>query len=49
MNDAYARSVFEVLEAFGVDPTKGLTDFQVADNAKIYGRNGTSSCFWCFK
>ncbi|KAJ8483786.1 hypothetical protein OPV22_016271 [Ensete ventricosum] len=50
MNDAYARSVFEVLEAFGVDPTKGLTDFQVADNAKIYGRNvlpqEESTPFW---
>ncbi|RWR73912.1 calcium-transporting ATPase 3, endoplasmic reticulum-type isoform X1 [Cinnamomum micranthum f. kanehirae] len=41
MEDAYARSVSEVLEAFGVDPAKGLTDFQVAENAKIFGRNGT--------
>ncbi|XP_077219850.1 endoplasmic reticulum-type calcium-transporting ATPase 3 isoform X2 [Tasmannia lanceolata] len=39
MEDAYARSVTEVLEAFGVDRTKGLTDFQVKENAKIYGRN----------
>ncbi|XP_058069765.1 calcium-transporting ATPase 3, endoplasmic reticulum-type isoform X2 [Magnolia sinica] len=39
MEDAYARSVTEVLEAFGVDPTKGLTDFQAVENAKIYGRN----------
>ncbi|CAL9121634.1 unnamed protein product [Musa textilis] len=50
MNDAYARSVSEVLEAFGVDPTKGLTDFQVAENAKIYGRNvlpqEESTPFW---
>ncbi|KAH7689745.1 P-type ATPase subfamily IIA SERCA-type protein [Dioscorea alata] len=41
MDDAYARSVSEVLEAFGVDPTRGLSDSQVAENAKIYGRNGT--------
>ncbi|KAJ0967694.1 hypothetical protein J5N97_024611 [Dioscorea zingiberensis] len=39
MDAAYARSVSEVLEAFGVDPTKGLSDSQVAENAKIYGRN----------
>ncbi|XXG48826.1 hypothetical protein AAC387_Pa02g3165 [Persea americana] len=39
MEDAYARSVSEVLEAFGVDPAKGLTDFQVAENAKTFGRN----------
>ncbi|XP_039140541.1 calcium-transporting ATPase 3, endoplasmic reticulum-type isoform X2 [Dioscorea cayenensis subsp. rotundata] len=39
MDDAYARSVSEVLEAFGVDPTRGLSDSQVAENAKIYGRN----------
>ncbi|KAL5988262.1 Calcium-transporting ATPase 3, endoplasmic reticulum-type [Asimina triloba] len=31
----------QVLEAFGVDPAKGLTDFQVAENAKVYGWNGT--------
>ncbi|GMP80830.1 hypothetical protein CsSME_00035790 [Camellia sinensis var. sinensis] len=39
MEDAYARSVSEVLEFFAVDPTKGLTDFQVAEHARIYGRN----------
>ncbi|XP_043708710.1 calcium-transporting ATPase 3, endoplasmic reticulum-type [Telopea speciosissima] len=39
MDDAHARSVAEVLECFGVDPTKGLTDSQIAENAKIYGRN----------
>lgn len=39
MEDAYARSVTEVLEAFGVDPAKGLTDSQVAEHARIYGRN----------
>ncbi|CAL5415276.1 unnamed protein product [Camellia sinensis] len=44
MEDAYARSVSEVLEFFAVDPAKGLTDFQVAEHARIYGRNGTP--FW---
>lgn len=50
MDNAYARSVSEVLEAFGVDPTKGLTDSQVAENAKIYGKNvlpqEESTPFW---
>ncbi|CAM8936004.1 unnamed protein product [Rhodiola kirilowii] len=44
MEDAYARSVEEVLERFGVDPAKGLSDFQVAEHARIYGKNGTP--FW---
>ncbi|CAN6458975.1 unnamed protein product [Victoria cruziana] len=39
MDDAYARSIPEVLEAFNVDPAKGLSDLQVAENARIYGRN----------
>ncbi|CAI0450476.1 unnamed protein product [Linum tenue] len=39
MEDAYARSVPEVLDFFGVEPSKGLTDSQVALHAKIYGRN----------
>lgn len=39
MEDAYARSAAEVLEAFRVDPAKGLTDSQVAEHARIYGRN----------
>ncbi|KAL7175657.1 hypothetical protein ACSBR2_029285 [Camellia fascicularis] len=39
MEDAYVRSVSEVLEFFAVDPAKGLTDFQVAEHARIYGRN----------
>ncbi|XP_042452379.1 calcium-transporting ATPase 3, endoplasmic reticulum-type-like [Zingiber officinale] len=50
MNDAYAKSVPEVLEAFGVDPSKGLSDFQVSQNANIYGRNELpeeeSTPFW---
>ncbi|OMO70808.1 Cation-transporting P-type ATPase [Corchorus olitorius] len=44
MEDAYARSVSEVLDFFGVDSTKGLTDIQVAQHARLYGRNGTP--FW---
>ncbi|XP_042507926.1 calcium-transporting ATPase 3, endoplasmic reticulum-type [Macadamia integrifolia] len=39
MDGAHARSVAEVLEYFGVEPTKGLTDSQIAENARIYGRN----------
>ncbi|XP_008790244.2 calcium-transporting ATPase 3, endoplasmic reticulum-type isoform X2 [Phoenix dactylifera] len=39
MENAYAKSIAEVLEAFGVDPAKGLTDAQVAEHAQIYGRN----------
>ncbi|XP_058222026.1 calcium-transporting ATPase 3, endoplasmic reticulum-type isoform X1 [Rhododendron vialii] len=39
MEDAFARSVSEVLEFFGVDPTKGLADSQVAEHARLYGRN----------
>ncbi|XAR48434.1 Calcium-transporting ATPase [Bertholletia excelsa] len=39
MEDAYARSVSEVLEFFRVDPSKGLTDIQVAEHDRLYGRN----------
>ncbi|XP_050214126.1 calcium-transporting ATPase 3, endoplasmic reticulum-type [Mercurialis annua] len=39
MDDAYARSVSEVLDFFGVDPAKGLSDSQVALNAKVHGKN----------
>ncbi|KAH7846945.1 hypothetical protein Vadar_019999 [Vaccinium darrowii] len=39
MEDAFARSVSEVLEFFGVDPSKGLADYQVAEHARLYGRN----------
>ncbi|TXG52550.1 hypothetical protein EZV62_021719 [Acer yangbiense] len=44
MEDAYARSATEVLDFFGVEPTKGLTDSQLAQHARIYGKNGTP--FW---
>ncbi|XP_024962433.1 calcium-transporting ATPase 3, endoplasmic reticulum-type isoform X2 [Cynara cardunculus var. scolymus] len=53
MEDAFARSVPEVLDFFGVDPTKGLTDIQVTSHARIYGRNVLPQeekviflCFW---
>ncbi|KAJ0085181.1 hypothetical protein Patl1_08802 [Pistacia atlantica] len=39
MEDAYARSVSEVLDFFGVDPAKGLTDSQVTQHARVYGKN----------
>ncbi|KAI9201497.1 hypothetical protein LWI28_024305 [Acer negundo] len=39
MEDAYARSATEVLDFFGVEPTKGLTDSQLAHHARIYGKN----------
>lgn len=50
MEDAFARSVPEVLDFFGVDPAKGLTDIQVTSHARIYGRNvlpqEESTPFW---
>ncbi|XP_020402506.1 calcium-transporting ATPase 3, endoplasmic reticulum-type [Zea mays] len=50
MEDAYAKSVAEVLEAFGVDQTKGLSDSQVEQHARLYGKNvlpqEESTPFW---
>ncbi|XP_057518077.1 calcium-transporting ATPase 3, endoplasmic reticulum-type [Amaranthus tricolor] len=50
MEDAYARSATEVLDFFAVDPSKGLSDSQVADHGRIYGRNvlppEKSTPFW---
>ncbi|KAL8487705.1 hypothetical protein ACS0TY_023694 [Phlomoides rotata] len=50
MDDAYARSVGEVLEFFAVDPARGLTDFQVAEHGRLYGKNvlpqEKSTPFW---
>ncbi|XP_042010524.1 calcium-transporting ATPase 3, endoplasmic reticulum-type-like [Salvia splendens] len=50
MEDAYARSATEVLEFFSVDPTRGLTDFQVAEHGRSYGKNvlpqEKSTPFW---
>ncbi|XP_061372008.1 calcium-transporting ATPase 3, endoplasmic reticulum-type isoform X1 [Gastrolobium bilobum] len=39
MDDAFARSIPEVLDFFGVDPTKGLSDIQVAQHCRLYGSN----------
>ncbi|XP_073021143.1 calcium-transporting ATPase 3, endoplasmic reticulum-type [Primulina eburnea] len=39
MENAYARSVPEVLEFFAVDSSRGLTDFQVAEHGRLYGKN----------
>ncbi|XP_062163527.1 calcium-transporting ATPase 3, endoplasmic reticulum-type isoform X2 [Alnus glutinosa] len=39
MEDAYARSVTEVLDFFEVDPAKGLSEDQVARHARVYGKN----------
>ncbi|KAL6843610.1 hypothetical protein ACP4OV_026672 [Aristida adscensionis] len=50
MEDAYAKSVAEVLAAFGVDRTKGLSDSQVEQHARLYGKNvlpqEESTPFW---
>nr|GEU80870.1 calcium-transporting ATPase 3, endoplasmic reticulum-type isoform X1 [Tanacetum cinerariifolium] len=50
MDDAFARSVPQVLDFFRVDPAKGLTDIQVTSHARIYGRNvlpqEESTPFW---
>ncbi|CAO2817705.1 unnamed protein product [Amaranthus hypochondriacus] len=50
MEDAYARSAAEVLDFFAVDPSKGLSDSQVADHGRIYGKNvlppEKSTPFW---
>ncbi|KAK6938564.1 Cation-transporting P-type ATPase, C-terminal [Dillenia turbinata] len=50
MEDAYARSASEVLDFFGLDPGKGLTNSQVVNNARIHGRNvlpaEKSTPFW---
>ncbi|XP_035538996.1 calcium-transporting ATPase 3, endoplasmic reticulum-type isoform X1 [Juglans regia] len=39
MEDAYARSATEVLDLFGVDPAQGLSEDQVAQHARLYGKN----------
>ncbi|KAG7020613.1 Calcium-transporting ATPase 3, endoplasmic reticulum-type [Cucurbita argyrosperma subsp. argyrosperma] len=43
MEDAFSRSISEVLGFFGVDPSQGLTDDQVLHHARVYGKNGTFS------
>ncbi|KAL0366287.1 UNVERIFIED_CONTAM: Calcium-transporting ATPase 3, endoplasmic reticulum-type [Sesamum radiatum] len=44
MEDAYARSVSEVLEFFAVDPTKGLTDSQLETPANLHCLLHTAMC-----
>jgi Ca2+ transporting ATPase len=39
MEDAYARSVTEVLDFFRVEPRKGLSEDQVVQHGRIYGKN----------
>lgn len=39
MEDAYARSVTEVLDFFRVDRGRGLSDDQVVRHARIFGKN----------
>ncbi|XP_022951259.1 calcium-transporting ATPase 3, endoplasmic reticulum-type [Cucurbita moschata] len=39
MEDAFSRSISEVLGFFGVDPSQGLTDDQVLHHARVYGKN----------
>lgn len=39
MEDAYARSVTEVLDFFRVDPGRGLSDDQVVRHSRIFGKN----------
>ncbi|XP_019437891.1 PREDICTED: calcium-transporting ATPase 3, endoplasmic reticulum-type [Lupinus angustifolius] len=39
MDDAFARSIPEVLDFFGVNPTRGLSDTQVVQHARLYGTN----------
>ena len=46
MEDAYARSTKEVLNFFGVQESKGLSDNQVKAALEKYGRNGTYYIFF---
>ncbi|KAL2346493.1 hypothetical protein Fmac_000493 [Flemingia macrophylla] len=39
MDDAFARSIPEVLDFFRVDPTKGLSDAEVLQHGRLYGKN----------
>jgi len=41
MDDAFIRSPKEILDFFQVDIDKGLTQKQVEESEKNYGRNGT--------
>ncbi|CAL5185269.1 unnamed protein product [Lathyrus oleraceus] len=39
MDNAFAKSIPEVLDFFRVDPTKGLADTQVVQHGRLYGTN----------
>jgi len=45
MNHPWASTPEQVLQHFGVDPSRGLTADQAAKHAEVYGRNGQSSWF----
>lgn len=45
MEDGHAKTVEQVLQAFGTDPERGLTLDQVRDNQKKYGPNGKFSSY----
>lgn len=40
MDDAFTKSPKEILDFFQVDINKGLTQEQIEDSTKIYGKNG---------
>ncbi|KAI5433340.1 hypothetical protein KIW84_020574 [Lathyrus oleraceus] len=39
MDNAFAKSIPEILDFFRVDPTKGLSDTQVVQHGRLYGTN----------
>lgn len=41
MENAFARQTDQVLSTLGVKPSVGLTDAQVVELRKKYGKNGT--------
>ncbi len=47
MEAPWTKSPEEILQHFGVDPSRGLTSAQAAKHAELYGKNGTNaiSCF----
>lgn len=49
MENAYAQSTEDVLQAFSVGESSGLTDAQVVTSREKHGRNGESTMFPCFR
>jgi Ca2+ transporting ATPase len=43
MDTPWTKSPDAILEHFGVDPTRGLSEQQVLNHAKLYGKNGRFS------